>query len=160
MGSCVANIGVMANIFHGCMNFAGFEKCYICSRAAKLLLWPAMVELFHKNVLNPHPWPIEVIGDLNLTLRWVGSGGGGCTGIGVHGQVSLKILTLTWVNPNTEIILGTNSYVFSTYRPKWSKLWLNLVEDRVGCGEKPTIMSPTNSIYGNGSHNGLNRRVT
>ena len=55
LGLCVANIGVMAKIVHGCMNFADFEISYIFSRAAKLLLWPAMVELFHNNILKPQP---------------------------------------------------------------------------------------------------------
>ena len=62
----------MANVVHRCISFADFEKSYICSRAAKLLLWPAMVELFHKNILKPQPWPIEGIGDVILTMRWGG----------------------------------------------------------------------------------------
>ena len=64
----------MANIVHEYMNFADFEKSYICSRAAKLLLWPAMLELFYKNRIKPQPLPIEGIGDLPLKIRWLGVG--------------------------------------------------------------------------------------
>ena len=56
------------------MNFADFGKIYICSRAAKLLLRLAMVEIFHKNIIKHQPLPNKGIGNLALTMRWVGVG--------------------------------------------------------------------------------------
>ena len=37
-------------------------------------MWPDMVELFHKHILKPQPLPIEGIGVLTLTMRWLGMG--------------------------------------------------------------------------------------
>ena len=66
------------------------------------LLWPVMMEYFHKNGWKPQPYPIEGIGNPTLLVkRLVGSH----IGCGAHGQGAIGVKHITCRDHNSLIVL-------------------------------------------------------